>query len=254
MAGEQFSLDASKEVVQLLDRAANQAGLSRSQAFDDFLTFLRCELAGKTMEDEYLATVARGYAKGKKGRRGIDTMVKAGGRVIAAMCTAGGDYLGDIFTGAITYGERGQFFTPESVTKLMAKLTVQGLEEDGRRKSVNDPACGSGRHLLAVGKRHPNWEFTGQDAVVSRSAPPLGASGPCEWVEPVASVCRLSATLLSTLHFDRCEFGDLRKRVLRKLINRLGGAGGTDMRQHRNSTADSDGSFHSLFGINHAID
>jgi len=30
-------------------------------------------------------------------------------------------------------------------------------------KMVCDPACGSGRQLLAVSKHQPHWEFTGQD-------------------------------------------------------------------------------------------
>lgn len=63
---EQFTLAASKDVLKHLDRAADQAGLSRGQTFEDFLTFVRCSLAGQTMEEEYLQVVAKGYAKGRQ--------------------------------------------------------------------------------------------------------------------------------------------------------------------------------------------
>lgn len=164
MAKEQFVLSASKGIVDLIDQAADQAGLSRGQTFEDFLTLLRCELAGKTMEEEYLSTVRKGYDKGKKGARGIDLLVQAGGRLIAEMANTGEDILGDVFTGAITYGEKGQYFTPEAICKLMAELTVGNTKSlDHRPLSANDPACGSGRFLLAVGRKHPHWELTGQD-------------------------------------------------------------------------------------------
>lgn len=158
---EQFTLAASKGVLQHLDIAADKAGLSRGQTFEDFLTFVRCSLAGQTMEEEYLKTVAKGYAKGDVGKRGIDSIVKAFGMLVMAMEETKQDVLGDIFTGGITYGERGQFFTPNSICQLMAELTTENTGEG--LQTVNDPACGSGRFLLSVGKKHPSWEFVGQD-------------------------------------------------------------------------------------------
>lgn len=179
---EQFSLAVSKNVLKHLDTAADQAGLSRGQTFEDFLTFVRCSLAGQTMEEEYLQTVAKGYNKGREGKRGIDSIVKAFGDLVLAMEETKQDVLGDIFTGGITYGERGQFFTPDAICELMAELTIQG-DSDGPR-SVNDPACGSGRSLLAVGKKHPNWEFVGQDVdhrCVQMTAINLGLNGLKGW-------------------------------------------------------------------------
>lgn len=179
---EQFSLAASKDVLQLLDAAADKAGLSRGQTFEDFLTFVVCSLAGQTMEEEYLATVAKGYSKGEEGSRGIDYISKAFGTLVMAMEETGQDVLGDLFTGAITYGERGQFFTPDAVCQLMAELTTHGAD-DGVR-SVNDPACGSGRFLLSVGKKHPNWELVGQDVdhrCAQMTAINLGLNGLRGW-------------------------------------------------------------------------
>ena len=183
MAKEQFFLAASKGILDLIDAAADKAGLSRGQAFDDFLTLVRCSLAGQTMEDEYLATVRKGYDKGEKGKRGIDLIVRAFAELVYAMEETGQDILGDIFTGGITYGERGQFFTPDGVAQLMADLTVSDSDNKDRR-TVNDPACGSGRFLLAVAKKHRNCEFIGQDSdhrCTQMTAINLGLNGLYGW-------------------------------------------------------------------------
>ena len=183
---EQFALAASKDVLKYIDTAADQAGLSRGQAFEDFLTFVRCSLAGQTMEEEYLQTVAKGYGKGEGGNRGIDSVAKAFGRLVMAMEETGQDVLGDIFTGGITYGERGQFFTPDAVCELMAELTTHDDADNSgdEPRSINDPACGSGRFLLSVGKKHPNWEFVGQDVdhrCTQMTAINLGLNGLKGW-------------------------------------------------------------------------
>lgn len=180
---EQFTLAASKEILVHLDAAAERAGVSRGQAFDDFLTFVRCALAGQTMEQEYLATVRKGYDRGEQGQRGIDQIVVAFAKLVEAMDETKQDVLGDLFTGGITYGERGQFFTPDSITRLMAQLTAPSDDKGGRR-TINDPACGSGRTLLAVGREHPNWEFVGQDAdhrCAQMTAINLGLNGLRGW-------------------------------------------------------------------------
>ena len=148
---DQFALAASQEILSDIDAAAGKAGVSRGQAFDDFLTIVLCSLAGGTMEEEYFAAVRKGYDKGAPGERGIDLNANAFGKLVMAMEETGQDVLGDIFTGGITYGEKGQFFTPDPVCQLMAVLTVPD-EPDGEPKTVNDPACGSGRTLLAVAR------------------------------------------------------------------------------------------------------
>lgn len=114
------------------------------------------------MEEEYLATIGKGYARGKEGSRGIETITEAFAQLVIAMDETGDDILGDIFTGAITYGEHGQFFTPDSVCDLMSALSLP-VDRTDQPKTVCDPACGSGRMLLSVGKQQPQWEFTGQD-------------------------------------------------------------------------------------------
>lgn len=162
MAKDQFFIAASQDVLGHIDEAGRKAGLSRGQAFEDFLTFVRCSLAGQTMEEEYLKTVAKGYGKGRKGRRGIDAVARGFAMLVQAMEETGQDLLGDIFQGGITRGEAGQFFTPEPITELMSQLTLNDLDTN-ERKRICDPACGSGRFLLAIARQHRNGEFTGID-------------------------------------------------------------------------------------------
>lgn len=134
------------------------------------------------MEEEYLSTVGKGYDKGKPGKRGIDTLKTAFHALIDAMEDRE-DVLGDIFTGAITYGERGQFFTPDSVCELMSAMSVP-TERTADRKTVCDPACGSGRMLLSVGSLQPHWELTGQDVdhrAAQMTAINLGLNGLRGW-------------------------------------------------------------------------
>ncbi|MEP3833096.1 N-6 DNA methylase [Rhodopirellula bahusiensis] len=95
----------------------------------------------------------------------------------------GQDVLGDVFQGAITYGENGQFFTPDSVCNLMANLAVPADRTDEPR-TITDPACGSGRQLLAVAKHQPHWDFTGRDVdhrCVQMTAINMGLNGLRGW-------------------------------------------------------------------------
>lgn len=61
----------------------------------------------------------------------------------------------------------GQFFTPDSLCRLMADITDADVEEDesdGGMVRVNDPACGSARTLLAhfMRKTHENPALAGR--------------------------------------------------------------------------------------------
>jgi hypothetical protein len=166
MVRESFTYPSTGKLLDLLDEAARRSGVSRGHAFEDFLHMSLCALSGGAMEDQYLAVVEK-YATGEKGSRGCDSLAHMFGELVAQMEDTRGemrDVLGDLFQGAITYGEAGQFLTPEPVARLMAKLTTgnHALEE-GARPTVSDPCCGSGRLLLAVAEEHRDWEFVGQD-------------------------------------------------------------------------------------------
>jgi len=78
-------------------------------------------------------------------------------KAISALYTYS-DLLGQFFTEHITMGHNGQFFTPDPVCNLMAKLVAAG--EGGH---INDPACGSGRMLLETARDYPNNYFFAND-------------------------------------------------------------------------------------------
>ena len=64
------------------------------------------------------------------------------------------DFLGEMFM-ALELGShwKGQFFTPYSLCKAMAKINVQDARDKIGKKgyvSVNDPACGAGATLIAA--------------------------------------------------------------------------------------------------------
>lgn len=122
-----------------------------------------CALSGGQMEAQYLGTVSK-HTSGPKGKRGCDSLAQAFAVLVDAMEKTRQDILGDLFQGGITYGEAGQFLTPESVCGLMARMTLdESGAANGERKTVGDPCCGSGRMLLAAGDIQPHWEFVGQD-------------------------------------------------------------------------------------------
>jgi len=158
---ESFLYNGTQELCTLIDRAGHKAGIGRGQAFDDFLTLTVCSLAHGLMEEEYLATVRKGYDRGDTGKRGIDFLTQAFGTLVQLM-EDNRDYLGDLFQGGITYGEAGQFFTPESITNLMSALTA-GDETEEPPGTICDPCCGSGRMLLSYAALNRPHELFGQD-------------------------------------------------------------------------------------------
>jgi hypothetical protein len=162
---EQFTFGETSKLLTLLDEAGRRSGVSRGQAFEDFLHMTVCALSGGALEDQYMKVVHR-HSAGEKGSRGCDALAHLFGALVVAMEETRHDILGDLFQGAITYGEAGQFYTPEHICDLMAQMNLGDGSEAGTagsKKMVRDPCCGSGRMLLAAAKLRPHWEFVGQD-------------------------------------------------------------------------------------------
>jgi len=70
------------------------------------------------------------------------------------------DPLGQLYMDKITKGHNGQYFTPSHVCDFMAAITVSEMK-DGQ--ILLDPACGSGRMLLAAAKINRHILFYGAD-------------------------------------------------------------------------------------------
>ncbi|MGE0290067.1 MAG: N-6 DNA methylase [Bradyrhizobium sp.] len=91
-----------------------------------------------------------------------DHFARALGVWMAAMQAEPADYLGRVYEEqAVANAYAGQFFTPESVVELMAAMTLpEDLPDDS---VVADPACGSGRMLVAGIRRNRFATFVGTD-------------------------------------------------------------------------------------------
>ena len=163
MAKESFTHRETGSLFKHLEEVSHRSSLSRGQAFEDFLHVSVCALGHPQMEDAYLKAIER-HKLGPQGRRGVDVLARMFANLVDVMDKTQANILGDLFLGAITYGEKGQFLTPEPICKIMAKMQLPSdpTNLDGRR-SVSDPCCGSGRMLLAAAEIQPNWQFVGQD-------------------------------------------------------------------------------------------
>jgi type I restriction-modification system DNA methylase subunit len=129
---------------------------SISNVFTDFLEMSVCALSLGTMESRYLEIISR-YEKHE-----VNLMADAFAALVMEMDNNGEglrDVFGDFYMEHISHGHNGQFFTPEPICELMAR--VQGKIENGSR--VLDCACGSGRTLLAAAKINRNATFFGAD-------------------------------------------------------------------------------------------
>lgn len=186
MAKEFFAYDGTRELFKDLERLSARSGVSRSQAFEDWLTAMVCALAAETKEDEYLTMIDR-HKRGETGRRGADLMPQMFAKLIDAMSKEDVDILGDLFQGAVTYGESGQYFSPAPIAELLARMSV---DPDARPTSdcpiyVHDCCCGTGRMLLAASDVNPHVELVGQD-IDSRCAKitaiNMGLRGRYGWV------------------------------------------------------------------------
>lgn len=67
------------------------------------------------------------------------------------------DFFGAIYEAMFQSGGKaknlGQFFTPQSISNLCAKVICPG----GGGSSANEPSCGSGRNLMAVFAERNDW-------------------------------------------------------------------------------------------------
>jgi len=98
LAKEQFFCSATKPLFNKLEQLSQRSRVSRGQAFEDFLT----------------AMIDR-HKRGEMGRRGADLMPQMFAELIDAMSREDVDILGDLFQGAVTYGESGQYSSPAAV-------------------------------------------------------------------------------------------------------------------------------------------
>ena len=124
--------------------------------FDDFLEMVVCALSLGAKEDRY-HEIVRNYEKPD-----AYLMAEAFGSLVIEMDNNGDglkDGFGDFYMEYLSYGRNGQFFTPESLCDMMARI----LYPAGFGEKVADCCCGSGRMLLAAARVSRNSLFFGAD-------------------------------------------------------------------------------------------
>jgi type I restriction enzyme M protein len=138
-----------------------------NNVFDDFLTIAICSLTFGKMEQEYLNVIK------KYDKKEIILFSEAFANLILdyeEISKDGdwGDVLGEYYMSINSQSNasnRGQFFTPVSICKMMAEMVEEKKIIVGI--SVNDCSCGSSRNLIAHSRLNPenrlNTFYVGQD-------------------------------------------------------------------------------------------
>jgi len=121
--------------------------------FSDLCRVAACALAMGSREKEYLE-VARNYSRDE-----LSDLSRAMALLVQEMEAAPfTDLLGEYYLGIAPHSSkqtRGEFFTPPAISKLMARLVmdVDEVKSAGKPVTVNEPACGSGGMILALGEQ-----------------------------------------------------------------------------------------------------
>lgn len=175
--------EAVEAIVDWLTTVADR-GHARQRVFADWLDTMLYSFQGR--DDPYLEIVERydpdeiqDAPRDPDAERdaAIDQFATATGELIHASKATELDVLGDVYT---AFGQRsdafGQFFTPHTVATAMARIMVtvdDRLEDaaDGEPPAelpadpttIADPACGSGRLLVACRPYAPAGIYVGQD-------------------------------------------------------------------------------------------
>ena len=135
------------------------------QVFDDWLELSLAAFCRD--EDRYMATMKRYGARENGKEHPADHFARALGAIQFEMVKDNDagvirDHLGEIYeTEGASEKEMAQYFTPMPLCQLMANMTIDEAAPEEAR--IADPACGSGRLLLACIKLRPKGHYFGVD-------------------------------------------------------------------------------------------
>jgi type I restriction enzyme M protein len=132
-----------------------------NRVFDDLLTVIVCTMGHETQEPLYLETIA------KYERKELDALCKLFAELMQIYskhtaddwCDPLGDYY-ECLAGNYKKSNFGQFFTPKPLCDMMTRMMQ---EPDNWGIKINDPACGSGRMILASNQFVKGNYFVCQD-------------------------------------------------------------------------------------------
>ena len=142
-----------KEFVKYLNEVSDNHGIKQEERLDAFCDFIISLFSTDSYKKE-------GFKPSVETQGNLDYMVLVGlwaGMVSDEMEKGNSfDLFGQLYEQMFLLKSKasanGQFFTPDSLCRLMADITDSDVEENESDKGlvrVNDPACGSARTLLA---------------------------------------------------------------------------------------------------------
>lgn len=143
--------DPVKEFLKLFDVTARYK--HRLELFRDFVTLSAIAIHNgvrfnPSLEEEYLRII-KGYT-----REDVENITRLMAYLVQALEPEPGDVLGRLYM-SLEFGSshQGQFFTPDSVSRLMAGIQLGDMEKTLETQdyiTLSEPACGAGGMILAV--------------------------------------------------------------------------------------------------------
>jgi hypothetical protein len=161
----------TQPIIDALDDARQPAGWSRSRVFTLWINLVLTTL--QRDDDTYLTHVEI-IERDTDPQPVLTASARAFGELLYHTTTTNADILGAVYEYfGLTSDAFGQFFTPPTAAIAMAEMQATTLETDDATPAeplrIADPACGSGRLLLAMGRSlaqeriQPPALFVGQD-------------------------------------------------------------------------------------------
>lgn len=139
-----------KEFAKIIDKLAYSR--RREEVFSDWASMAAWSISNvierrQDVEEQYLRVA------GKYSADELSLHARMIAIVVDELEVEPRDVLGELYMGANLGKEQaGQFFTPFSISRMMAGMHVQDVKGSSYHRiiSVNDPACGSGGTLVAM--------------------------------------------------------------------------------------------------------
>jgi hypothetical protein len=177
-----FTRRQTASVTKILGQISVKSGRNPSEVFRSFALLAACALASGTREPEYLAEI----------KRWDSACHPLFGDALGALIIDMEDHpfedrLGPIYMEVSALGDlqnTGAFYTPTSLCKLCARMTLGSELPDGLIE-VSEPACGSGGMMLALA-----------EAIMQRGVPIRRIRATCTDVDFTAvNMCFINLTL-----------------------------------------------------------
>ncbi|QOU76454.1 hypothetical protein JAB4_059540 (plasmid) [Janthinobacterium sp. HH102] len=149
-----MSIDShQKNFMKLIEKASRRH--RKHEVFRDFCEVMAIALSNAVDKRQFEKRESRYFEILKKyEKEEFNLFPEMFAEVVNSLADKYHDCLGSIFM-AMNLGDswKGQFFTPYSISYMMAKMTFSGLEEKVKSKGyieLNEPTCGAGGMIIGM--------------------------------------------------------------------------------------------------------